>query len=116
MIKHTRPCYGLGDLFTEITEEFNKYSLDNNLDIQLKLNLFSNKNITYVIGSYTSYLEIALGKKTEQYDIYVYDSFDNRNIVHYLVDLKDILGKESQIYLSKDMYKLSTYFNQWPGL
>ncbi|ORX43386.1 periplasmic binding protein-like II [Piromyces finnis] len=107
---------GFGDLYTEITNEFNKYSDDQNLDIHLNLDLFTEKNITYENNDYSLNIEILLEKKVNKYDLFIFESEEIRRFSSYLHSLNDKLSEEINLYSSNEIIKLGTNDEQWFGL
>ncbi|ORX62519.1 periplasmic binding protein-like II, partial [Anaeromyces robustus] len=74
-------------LYQELTESFNQYSSDNNLNIQLETVLFSDLNVTYAVNEYGSTIESLLLKKSKKYDIYCFDPVYNSVYAKNLDDL-----------------------------
>jgi len=104
-------------LYNDIVNEFNLYSKKNNLDISLNLTLFSDENTTYEISDFASTIEYLLKKKSQKYDIYIYDVLYTRKYSKYLIDLNEYLPEEHlNLYRSGDSLKVGVYDNKWVGL
>lgn len=99
--------------------EFNKYTKNKNLDIKIKLNLFTLNNSTIYIDSYGSYLETILLKKNKNVDILIYDIANSPKFGPHLLDLKKYLPKEHIDLYKNDFNILSegcSYKNKLVGL
>jgi len=49
---------------SSITEKFNKYARENNLDIELKTDLYTTENSTSLVNDFGSTIEFLLKKKS----------------------------------------------------
>ncbi|OUM58222.1 hypothetical protein PIROE2DRAFT_16565 [Piromyces sp. E2] len=93
-----------------------KYSKDNDLDIELNMILFSEKNTTAERDSYLSTNDVLLRKKSPDYALYVYDPLYTRRFEPHFVDLKEKLGEEYLDSFSFDASQISIYEDQWVSL
>ncbi|OUM58224.1 hypothetical protein PIROE2DRAFT_16567 [Piromyces sp. E2] len=99
-----------------LTEDFNKYSKENELDLELNMFLFSAKNMTVGSDNYESTIDVLLKKKSTEYALYVYDPLHTRRYAPHFVDLKEMLGEEYINTFSYDAYQTSVYEDQWVSL
>ncbi|ORX44206.1 periplasmic binding protein-like II [Piromyces finnis] len=83
---------GENQAFTLLINDFNNYAIKNNLDIKINFNLFTMENSTS-ITDFESTLESLLKKKTNKYDIYIYDGLYTERYGPYLYDLNSTLPK-----------------------
>jgi len=83
-----------GAAFTAYIDEFNKYSKENDLDINLKLNLLTINNFSVSMENTNMMFESLLKKKTSSYDIYFYDASWTHQYCPYFVDLSKFLSEE----------------------
>ncbi|KAG4093471.1 hypothetical protein H8356DRAFT_948826 [Neocallimastix lanati (nom. inval.)] len=93
------------EIYSLLVDEFNKYSKQNNLNINLKLNLLSVFNSSNNIKDYESTLEYIFKKDDTKYDIIFYDKIHSKKFGSYLLDLQDFIPEkikeyDSKIYLS----------------
>jgi len=88
------------EYYTQIVREFNNYTKNNNLDINLKLTILSDSNSTSYVNDYGNLITFLLKKKSTKYDIYFYyDSFIKEYKQHFTNLYK---------YLDED------FFNKFP--
>jgi len=108
---------GIGELFGPIIEDFNRYSQKNNLKIHVNLDLYTEKNSTFVVSDYESLIDTLIKKKNNKYELYFYDNIYSSKFGRYLLNLEDFLPKEHI-----DMYKPGiasqscVYKKKWVGL
>jgi len=81
-------------VYTYLVKNFNNYSKENNLDINIHLNLITPANSTTEINDYGNFLESLLIKKTLKYDLIFYDNIYSFRYGAHLINLYDILPKE----------------------
>ena len=108
--------YVYDDLYATLTDDFNKYSVNNELDIKLDMVLFSEKNMTAERDDYESTIDVLLKKQSTDYDLYVYDPIFTRRYASHFVDLKELYGQEYLDTFSYDGYQTSVYNNRWISL
>jgi len=106
------------DMFRVLIDQFNQYSKEYNLDIELDMMLFSVANTTITSTSeYGSTVDTLLSKKSIKYDVYCYDPVYIKKYAPNLEDLKPRLSKEHmELYNVGDAPKVSVYDNKWVGL
>jgi len=104
------------DLYTIITREFNNYSKNNDLGIDLQFILFSSENTTTEWDSYSNTMETLLSKKLGKYDMIIYDPVLTRKFSPHFIDLKKWMSPEHLQLYSGDPEKLGIYNNRWVGL
>ncbi|KAL6590477.1 periplasmic binding protein-like II [Neocallimastix californiae] len=81
-------------LYSPMVNDFNKYSIDNNLNIKLKLNLFSELNSTIITTDYESTLDSLFQRKSNKYDLIFFDNIYIKRFGPYLLNLKNVLPKD----------------------
>jgi len=108
--------YVYDDLYATLTDDFNKYSVNNELDIKLDMVLFSEKNMTAERDDYESTIDVLLKKQSTDYDLYVYDPIFTRRYASHFVDIKELYGQEYLDTFSYDGYQTSVYNNRWISL
>ena len=99
----------MDDQFRAIVKEFNRYSDENNLGIELNLIYFTDSNDSIGYVDYSKALSL-FEMKSKKYDIFAYD-FQYLNIFSpYLLELDDYLPKNlTDLYSSKNNKKLTIY-------
>jgi len=90
----------------EITNEFNAYSEENNLDIYLQKTLLTSDNITIDIDSYANTIESLLSKKSVKYDLIMVNAVYVHRFDNYVLDLNCYISKEI-----RDLYSNSIVQN-----
>jgi len=75
------------DIFKYVTKKFNEYSIEHALNITLNTHIFTSNNTTSLIENYGSSLEYLMNKKSDKYDIYM---FDNIYLNQYGDDLMNL--------------------------
>ncbi|KAL6630151.1 hypothetical protein U3516DRAFT_822234 [Neocallimastix sp. 'constans'] len=96
--------------YSDLIDEFNKYSKDNNLDIYIQLNALSPKNSSLHTSDYASTVDLLLQKKSNKYDIYIYNFIFSQKYGPYLMDLKELLTEE-EINQYNPKYLSSSYYD-----
>jgi len=86
-------------LYYPIMNDFNNYAKENGLNTKINLILFSYENATGTITDYEAMLDNIFSKRTEKYDFIFFDSIFGPRYAPHLLDLKDIVKKETY-----DMY------------
>ncbi|ORX86781.1 hypothetical protein BCR32DRAFT_275137 [Anaeromyces robustus] len=92
---------GNNQIYTPFVDDFNEYATKNNLNITVKLNIFSNLNSTVSVNDYGSMLESLLKKKSEKYDVFFYNNMFVPYLGNHFLNLEELLPKEHI-----DMYDL----------
>jgi len=82
-------------LYYPLIKQFNKFSKQNKLNINVHLNLFSEANSTTLVSDYESLLEASfkMNKKFE-YDIIFYDNVYTTRFGQHLANLKGLIPDE----------------------
>ncbi|OUM70662.1 hypothetical protein PIROE2DRAFT_1202 [Piromyces sp. E2] len=81
-------------IYNPLVNAFNKYSIDNELDIDLQLTLLTPQNATSEIYNYGSAIYNLLQKKSDKYDIYFYYGSYSEKIGHHLVNLSEYISND----------------------
>jgi len=103
--------------YSYIINEFNNYSKENNLNIEIKLNLFTTSNTTYSLNDHRSMIESLLIKNSDRYDIYFYNNLNTSKFGPYLLDLNELLSKnETEIFNADILSKSCWYKDKLVGL
>ncbi|ORX82997.1 periplasmic binding protein-like II [Anaeromyces robustus] len=110
--------YYEGDLeiFELMKNDFNKYSEENNLDIEVSYVYYSSENCTIYTADYGSTIEHILKKKSEKYDIYYYDVMYSPRYSQYFIDIKDYIPEHIKLYSPGIASDICTYNGKWVGL
>jgi len=104
-------------IYTYLINNFNDYSIKNNLNITLNLNLLTPKNSTVNRDEFFSLIDSFLQKKSNKYDIYFYDNIYTPKFEPYFLDLNKLLPKEHiNLYKSIENYESYSYNNKLVGL
>ncbi|ORX85071.1 hypothetical protein BCR32DRAFT_242069 [Anaeromyces robustus] len=80
--------------FSDIVNDFNNYSKINNLNIFVNLNALSKANFTIAHENYEAFLDYLFTKKSNKYDLIVYDNMYKTRYGSHLLDLKNLLPEE----------------------
>ncbi|KAG4100518.1 periplasmic binding protein-like II [Neocallimastix lanati (nom. inval.)] len=100
-----------------MANEFNKYSIKNQLNITIEVNYFSRLNSTGYVDDYATMLEILVKQKKPKYDLYFYDNVFSIKYGPYLEDLRKWIPSEHfEIYESGIAPKSCVYGKKWVGL
>ncbi|KAL6608374.1 hypothetical protein U3516DRAFT_829296 [Neocallimastix sp. 'constans'] len=86
------------EVYSILINGFNKYSKQNNLDIDICLNLLTLYNSSKEVKDYRSTLDFILRKDYERYDIIFYDLIYSSRFGSNLLDLKNIIPEEIKEY------------------
>jgi len=104
-------------IYSYLINYFNDYSIKNNLNITLNLNLLTPKNSTVNRDEFFSLIDSFLQKKSNKYDIYFYDNIYTPKFEPYFLDLNKLLPKEHiNLYKSIENYESYSYNNKLVGL
>ncbi|ORX80889.1 hypothetical protein BCR32DRAFT_280131 [Anaeromyces robustus] len=110
-------AFNYDSTFVELTNKFNDYAKENNLDIDLKMVLFTDQNTTAQKDNFFSSMDTLLNKKSQKYDLVVYDPLYIVEYEKHLLDLKEWLPQEHiQLYNSGNAPKISIHNNKWIGI
>jgi len=117
-IKINSVGYSYGEnLQNYITQKFNQYAKEHNLDLELSLNLYTSENSTRFVDDFGSTIESLLKKGSTKYDIFFYDIMYSPRYSPYFLDLRDWLPKEHlAMYSSGVAAESCTDGEKWVGL
>jgi len=82
-------------LYYPIVTDFNNYAKEKGINTKIHLNLFTFDNATGVITDYESMLDSIFSRRNSKYDFIFYDSIFSPRYAPDLLDLKDIIPKET---------------------
>ena len=104
--------------YSNMIKDFNKYSLENNINIEIKLNLVSSDNSTSIVTDYGSMIESVIKKsKNNKYHIYFYDNVYTYLYGPHLLDLYNYISKDHiDLYESKIIDYTCKYKEKLVGL
>eukprot|EP00833_Pecoramyces_ruminatium_P001843 jgi/Orpsp1_1/1175875/evm.model.c7180000055549.1 len=106
-----------GKLFKSIEEEFNNYSKENELDIELSISLMTKLNSTISYENFDSSIELLLKKGSKKYDLLFYDVVYTKKHSPYFLDLNQNLQKDHlSLYNNKIVDQICKYNDQLYGL
>jgi hypothetical protein len=109
--------YDNGIVPNYLAHEFNKYAEEKNLDIELSILLYTEKNSTLYVNDYGSTIEYLLRRGSTKYDIYFYDNMYSQRYSQYLINLEDYLSKDHiALYSSGIASETCRYNKKWVGL
>jgi len=104
-------------IYTPLVNEFNKYSIENNLNITINLIIFTPMNSSSGVDDFGSMIETLFKKSSDKYDLYFYDNIYSRRFEPYLIDLKDKLPEDYiNEYNPNIISQACTYNNKIVGL
>jgi len=81
-------------IYTSLAKDFNEYSKEMKLDIELNLVALTQLNSTTYIGNYSSMIETLIKKRSKKYDIYFYYGSYTEEYGMHFEDLKGYLSQE----------------------
>ena len=104
-------------IYSYLINYFNDYSIKNNLNITINLNLFTPKNSTVHSDEFFSVIDSFLKRRSNKYDIYFYDNIYTPKFEPNFLDLNKLLPKEHiNLYKSVENYESYSYNNKLVGL
>ncbi len=107
----------IGLLYKSYVNEFNRYSNEMNLDIEVNLILMTSSNSTESLVNNGAMFESLLKKKNTKYDIFFYDGTVSQNYGPYLVDLNTVIPKvQLDMYNKNILSQVSEYKDKIVGL
>jgi len=89
-----------------LTDEFNEYSEQNNLNITLKHILFTSYNSTSLLKNYGESVDSLLNRQSNKYEIFMFDSIYSYRYKDNLIDFKYNIPKVLDDYDSDIVYNL----------
>ncbi|ORX60797.1 periplasmic binding protein-like II [Piromyces finnis] len=103
--------------FLPITNQFNEYAKENNIDIRIDVQLYSPTNSSLNVNDYGTEIEVLMKKKSEKYDLIFYDTMYSPRYAPYFLDLSKHMPKEHiDMYKNTIANKTCTYQGKWVGL
>jgi len=81
-------------LYTPLMNAFNKYSIENNLDIQFELTLLTPQNATSEVHNTGYFMDSLLEKGSDKYDLYFYYGSYSKRYGPHLIDLRQYIPDE----------------------
>jgi len=106
----------MDDAFKALINEFNKYSDERNLGIELVMTYFTDSNDNIGYNDYSSTLSL-FTKKNNKYDVFAYDPLYLNIFSPYLLELDEYLPKElMDLYSSEVNKKLVYHDGHYRGL
>jgi len=84
-----------------MVDMFNKYSKENNLDIDVDLIFFGRTNLSSSITEYENTLESIFSKKNDKYDLIIMYELNVKEFGDHLLELDDYIPEEYKNYYSK---------------
>ncbi|ORX43287.1 hypothetical protein BCR36DRAFT_460867, partial [Piromyces finnis] len=114
-------AYVYNGMFNVLVDEFNKYSIEKELNIHLNLVLFSSDTTAFYSDEYGNTVDSLLLRKSEKYDIYCFDSVYNNRYGQYLEDIENLLKQyhmddHLNLYNKGNALKTSKFGEKWIGL
>jgi hypothetical protein len=76
-------------IIKSIVEDFNNYSQEKNLEIQLIDNIYSTVTTP---ESYSETIEFLLKSKSSKYDLIIHDMIDSKKLANYLTNLNEYIS------------------------
>ena len=92
-------------IYTPLVDEFNKYSKQNNLDINLTLKSMTTENFSLSIENSQMMFDNLVRRKKSQYDIYIYDAAWTPKYCSHFIDLSKELSKSHIKYFNDSILK-----------
>ncbi|ORX49029.1 periplasmic binding protein-like II [Piromyces finnis] len=99
-----------------LVRNFNNYSKENDLDIELEITLYTPSNSSNVVSDYKDTLEHLLNRKSTKYDIYIYNILHTSTYSSYFVDLNKYIPEYVDMYSQNIFLSLCTENGKWIGL
>lgn len=91
-------AYSVGggtSIYSPMMNDFNEYAKKEGLNTSIHLVLFSLENSTAVITDYEAMIDSIFSRRSEKYDFIIYDNIFAPKYAKHLLDLKDIVPKET---------------------
>jgi len=105
------------DLFKRVNEEFNKYSLEKQLNITLNVITYTTSNTTNFEKEYGATIDQLLYKRSKKFDVFFYDVVYTKRYSNYLLDLYSWFPREHiELYSKGVALKTCTSNGKWIGL
>lgn len=104
-------------MYSPCVNDFNEYAKENNLNITLQLNLFSELNSTATVRDYETSIDSLFQRKSSKYDLIFYDNIYSKRFGSHLINLNDILSKDHiDMYMEGVASQTCFYENKLVGL
>jgi len=98
--------------FLKLVNDFNRYSKNNNLDINLELILFTSENATVSNDGGKVTIQSLLQSRSSKYDIYFFHYSNVHEFSEHLMDLNGYISQETiDLYNTDDIFEKSCYIN-----
>ncbi|ORX50629.1 periplasmic binding protein-like II [Piromyces finnis] len=105
------------EYYSTIINKFNKYSIENKLDITIEINVVTSGGTSSSVNDYGEMIEVLLKKYDNKYDIYFYENTYLQKYSPYLLDLSNYLPKDYiDMYDQKTISELCRYDNKLIGI
>ncbi|OUM63183.1 hypothetical protein PIROE2DRAFT_10343, partial [Piromyces sp. E2] len=78
----------------DIVNDFNKYAIEQDLDIEIHRTALSILNTTVFVDDYASFVETVLNKNSNDYDLFLVDIIYTNRFSNYVSDLNEYVSKE----------------------
>jgi len=105
------------DLFEKIIKDFNEYAQENNIDVELEVNLYTNADTTDFVNENGSTIDKLLNDGTQKYDLFFYDVMYSNKYSNHLIDLSEFLKKDHiKLYSNGVATKTCKLEDKWIGL
>ncbi|ORX84268.1 periplasmic binding protein-like II, partial [Anaeromyces robustus] len=98
-------------LHSQLTNDFNEYSIKNNLNITLELTMFTNANSTVLANGDRVTIQSLLSNRSKKYDIYLYILTHAPEYAEHLMDLKDYISPDVIKMYSSEVFNKTCYIN-----
>jgi len=82
------------DFFNSLLDKFNRYSKEQNLNIEINLIKLSNTNASLSVADDIALINQLYVKKTIKYDLIFYYNLDLQNFDKYFLDLRNYINKD----------------------
>eukprot|EP00833_Pecoramyces_ruminatium_P002588 jgi/Orpsp1_1/1176620/evm.model.c7180000058342.1 len=103
--------------FSSLIDQFNKHSKENNLDIEVKIELFTPANYSAEISDYGALIDSILRKKNKKFDLIFYDHAYTTRYGPYLLNLENRLPKDHiKMYESGIGSYICRFSDNWVSL
>ena len=104
-------------VYTFLINNFNEYSLKNNLNVTIDLNLFTPANSTKKTDDFCSVIDQFLKRKSDKYDIYFYNNIYTTRFEPHFLDLNKLLPRNhTAMYVDAQTSESYSYNDKLIGL
>ncbi|KAL6625309.1 periplasmic binding protein-like II, partial [Neocallimastix sp. 'constans'] len=103
--------------FQLIEKDFNNYAIENSLDIQLNVTLYTFNNSLDLENDYRSTIEYIQNNDSTKYDIYFFDIIYSSKYYEILLELDDVIPESHFLLYSSGIAPyICKYNGKWIGL